>query len=103
MVTELSTADFAKYISNKDLTIVDFWAPWCGPCKMMAPIFEDVSAHFDDVQFAKVNVDEHGELAGEYQVQGIPTMIFFKDGKEVHRVTGFIPKDKFVDEIQDNL
>lgn len=73
--------------------IVDFWAPWCGPCKAVAPILEKLAQEFADrVVIAKVNTDENPQWAGQYGVQGIPTMLFIVNGKEIHRQVGALPE-----------
>mgnify|MGYP001361088871 FL=1 len=73
--------------------IVDFWAPWCGPCKMVAPILDKLAAEFaDKVVIAKVNTDENPQWAGEFGVQGIPTMLFIAGGKIIHRQVGALPE-----------
>ena len=95
----LSKENFKDEIGNGK-TIVDFWAAWCGPCKQLGPIFEELSAEIDGVEFAKVNVDEHGEVAQEFQVRGIPTMVLFEDGKEIDRIVGFVPKESLKDKIE---
>ncbi|NFG24607.1 thioredoxin [Clostridium botulinum] len=80
---------------KEGIVIVDFFADWCGPCKMLAPIFEELEEEMKDkVKFFKVNVDESGELASKFSVFSIPTMIIFKDGKEVSTEVGFLPKEK---------
>jgi thioredoxin 1 len=84
---ELTKDNFAK-TAKKGNVIIDFWAPWCGPCRMMAPVFEETAKGHKDVVFAKVNVDEEPEIAQEFGVRGIPTMVFLKDGEEVNRVVG---------------
>jgi len=76
--------------------VVDFWAEWCGPCRVIAPIVEELSKEYNGkVQFAKVNVDESPDLAGRFGVQGIPTLIIFKDGEEVGRLVGAAPQKPF--------
>ena len=88
---ELTQQNFTTTIQEGN-TIVDFWAPWCGPCRMMAPVFEQLSGEHKTVNFAKVNTDEEGEVAGSLGIRGIPTLIFFKDGKEVGRHVGYADK-----------
>lgn len=81
-------------------TLVDFYADWCGPCKMVAPVLEDVSKDFNDkVNFIKVNVDQEGNLAERFGVMSIPTLILFKDGQIVDQVLGFQAKPRIVDMI----
>lgn len=73
--------------------VVDFWAPWCGPCRMLAPIFEQLAArHGERVKFAKLNVDENQALAAQYRVMSIPTLIVFKDGQPVEQIVGLRPE-----------
>ena len=91
---ELTMDDFDA-ATKTGTAVVDFWAPWCGPCKFFAPIFEATSKERSGILFAKVNVDEQPELAGRFGVRGIPTLVFLKDGKEAGRVSGAMPKPQF--------
>ncbi|UOO37580.1 thioredoxin [Oscillospiraceae bacterium CM] len=77
--------------------LVDFWAGWCLPCKMLAPVLEELAAAFDNVRVAKVDVDAEGILALEYGVMSIPTVVMFQDGQEVRRFVGVQPKDVFIE------
>ena len=92
-----------EVINNKGLTIVDFWAPWCGPCKMFGPIFESAKENHNDIKFCKLNVDEDvHNVSKDFGVMSIPTIVAFKDGKEVKRSTGFMNEDDlniFLEEI----
>ena len=97
---ELNTDNFKKEIGSGKV-IVDFWAEWCGPCKMLGPIFEEASKEIEDVKFAKVNVDENNEIAAEVGVRGIPTMVLYKDGQEVSRIVGLLQKDALKQKIQE--
>jgi len=94
MVQELNAESFKKEINGKTPIIVDFWASWCGPCKMLAPVFEQVSSEYTGkLKFAKISTEEHPEIAEENMVQGIPCLVVFQNGKEVDRIVGFAPKE----------
>ncbi|MBQ9072837.1 MAG: thioredoxin [Bacilli bacterium] len=90
--------NFKEEVSNyKGISIVDFWAQWCGPCKMFGPIFETVSEKYEDIKFCKLNVDEDNEdISRQYGVMSIPTVILFKDGKEINRNIGFMDEDSLI-------
>lgn len=92
MVKKIGKNDFKQ--ETKGLTLVDFYADWCGPCRMVGPIVEDLSNTMNGVNFTKVNVDEEQEVAGLFGVRSIPTLILFKEGQEVDRIVGFAPKQK---------
>jgi thioredoxin 1 len=77
--------------------LVDFWAEWCGPCKMIAPILDEIAAeHADELRVVKLDVDEHPNTAMQFGVMGIPTLILFKNGEAVERITGYMPKERFL-------
>lgn len=83
-----------EVLSNKRLVLVDFWAPWCGPCKMLAPLFEELNNEINDVEFVKLNVDENPQQAARYRVASIPTLLAFKGGNVVGQLVGFRPKEE---------
>lgn len=84
--------EFNELVSD-GLVLVDFFAGWCGPCRMLAPILEDLASEESDIEVYKVNVDNDPDLAREFQVSSIPTMILFKDGKQIDKKIGLAPKD----------
>lgn len=86
-------------ITSKGVVLIDFFASWCGPCKMLSPVLEDVASQMPNVTFAKVDVDQEPGLAGRYGIQAIPNLIIFKDGKAVDQITGFVGKDVIVDKL----
>ncbi|MEQ8841558.1 MAG: thioredoxin [Acidimicrobiales bacterium] len=104
-ITTLSDATFDEEIgSSSTPVLVDFWAEWCGPCKMIAPILEEIADEKGAVlKIAKLNVDEAGEIARRFEVMSIPTMILFKDGAEAKRIIGAKPKQALLDDLAEYL
>lgn len=91
----ITSENFDQEVLKSDKPVLlDLWASWCGPCKMLSPIVDQVAAENDDIKVGKVNVDEEEELAAKFGVTAIPTLLVFKDGKLVNQSVGFIPKDK---------
>jgi thioredoxin len=88
---ELTDANFRSTIASGAF-VVDFWAAWCGPCRMIAPVIEQLARERSDVRFAKLNVDANPRTAGDFRVQSIPLLVFFRDGTEVGRLVGAVPK-----------
>jgi len=94
----LSDAEFDSAVKSSGPILVDFWAEWCGPCKQLSPILDEVAKEFSDkVTIAKVNIDDNPESPQKYGVRGIPTLILFKDGKTVATKVGSMPKSQLVD------
>jgi len=100
MVTELTQENFTETTEN-NVCIVDFWAPWCAPCKMMAPLFEELSQEeeFKNLKFCKLNVEDQKDPSEKLGVMSIPTLVMFNMGEEVGRISGYYPKDKLKAEI----
>ena len=101
-VIELTDANFDEQVgTDEGVTVVDFWAPWCGPCRMVGPIIEELAEEYSgDVRFAKLNVDDNQEMAQRYGVRSIPTIGFFKDGEAVGSIVGAYPKEALQEVIE---
>ena len=101
----INTEEFVNEVENsKATTVVDFFATWCGPCKMLSPVFEELGQDMEDnVKFLKVDIDQSLELARRFEVSIVPTVIVFKDGKEAERLVGFIPKQKLEDMVKAHI
>jgi len=92
-VRVLTKENFADIVASEKYLVVDFWAPWCGPCRMVAPVIEELAAAYSGrVTFAKCNTDENQQIAAQFGINAIPTLFFCKDGQLVHRVAGALPR-----------
>jgi thioredoxin 1 len=101
-ITTVSDDNFQATVVEADKPVlVDFWAPWCGPCRMVAPVLEEIQQERGDaLQIVKLNVDENPETAAKFQVMSIPTLILFKNGEAVHKVIGALPKRRLEAELE---
>ncbi|MGG7619100.1 thioredoxin [Bacillus coreaensis] len=102
-IVKITDDTFKNEISN-GLVLVDFWAPWCGPCKMIAPVLEEINEEMgDQVKIAKLNVDDNQATTAEFGVMSIPTLLLFKDGEVIEKVIGFQPKENLIEVISKHL
>lgn len=101
MIKEINEQQFEEEVLNSDkAVVVDFWAPWCGPCKMVAPVLEEIDQERDDVDIVKVNIDDNPQTAARYGIMSIPTMLLFSQGAIAGQVVGAQPKGKIIDSIE---
>jgi thioredoxin 1 len=104
-VTEVTDTDFETEVLNSDIpVVVDFWATWCGPCRKLSPVIEEISDEYaGKVKFAKVNIEQSVEIAKNYSISGIPCLLVFKDGESVERLTGLMPKSTIISHIEKHM
>ena len=103
-LTEVTDTTFqAEVVESPEPVLVDFWAPWCGPCRMVGPILEQIDAERSDVRVVKLNTDENQQTAATFGVMSIPTMILFKNGQAVHQIVGALPKPRIEQQLDQAL
>ena len=104
MAKVATNTNFEELLQDEKLVIVDFWATWCGPCRMLSPLLDEVEEEMaDNISVVKVNVDDADEIAMKYRIMNIPTLLFFKGGQLVDKTVGAMPKNVLVDKINANL
>jgi thioredoxin 1 len=101
-VTQLTQSNLDDTINNNDIVVIDFWAPWCGPCQTFKPIFEQAAEKHEDAVFASCNTEEQSELAAIFQIQSIPTLVVFREGINIFGQPGMLPAEA-LDELMDKV
>ena len=99
MVKEINAEEYSEIINSTNPVVIDFHATWCGPCKVLSPILEELDDEIDDVEFVKLDVDQHPQIAGQNQVMGVPTVVILKDGEVKDRFVGVQPKEVIKEKI----
>ena len=103
-LAHITDAAFEQEVQGETPVLVDFWAEWCGPCRMVAPVLEQIAAEQGErLRIVKLNVDENAQTPQQFGITGIPTMILFKDGEAVERIVGFMPKPQLLKRLQPHL
>ena len=97
---DLTSENFAEVINNNDFVIIDFWAPWCGPCKSFGPVYEKVSEKYDNIVFAKVNTEVEQEIAAQFSIRSIPTLMVFREQVILYSEAGALPESGFEQLVQ---
>ena len=99
MVKEINAEEYSEIVNSSNPVVIDFHATWCGPCKVLSPILEELDSEIEGVEFVKLDVDQHPQIAGQNQVMGVPTVVILKDGEVKDRFVGVQPKEVIKEKI----
>ena len=99
MVKDINAEEYAEIVNSSNIVVIDFHATWCGPCKVLSPILEELNDEIEGVEFVKLDVDQHPQIAGQNQVMGVPTVVILKDGEVKDRFVGVQPKEVIKEKI----
>lgn len=102
-VVKVNGGNFQEFLQNNKNVVVDFWAEWCGPCRLVSPVVEELAKEYNSVAFGKLNTDENQSIAASFGITAIPTLIFFKDGKPTDQIVGAFPKSELKRWVDKNL
>ena len=102
-IVEATDANFENTVQKTDLVLIDFWAPWCGPCRALAPVLEEIASENSNLVVAKMNTDENPNIATQHGIMSIPTMMIFKKGELVDRLVGALPKSQIMEKLEPHL
>lgn len=100
MVKTVNNENFNSIINEKEVVVIKFGAPWCGPCKMYVPVLESIAQEMTEITIGDLDVDDSGETASKFEIMSLPTVVIFKNGKQVDSFTGFVPEEPFKDKIK---
>ena len=103
-LTDVTDNNFqAEVLESDKPVLVDFWAPWCGPCRVVGPVLEEIASERDDLRIVKLNTDENPQVSAQFNVMSIPTLLLFKNGQVAHQIIGALPKNRLLQEIEPAL
>ncbi|AAY79471.1 thioredoxin [Sulfolobus acidocaldarius] len=102
-VIELNSSNFNSFVESHKIAVVDFWAEWCAPCFVLSPIIEELASEYTQIGFGKVNADENSDIANQFGIMSLPTVLIFKNGKVVDTIVGAVPRDTIENKLKSVL